>query len=114
MNFVKASLKNRQVTLTVFLLMFAFGIYSLITMPRREDPKITIPAGLVVAYFPGADITQVEDQVTSKIEEYLFSSRRSEKTRHILLPLKDLPRYMYGSGIMLGNLISSGASSVIN
>ncbi len=85
MNFVKASLKNRQVTLTVFLLMFAFGIYSLITMPRREDPKITIPAGLVVAYFPGADITQVEDQVTSKIEEYLFQFEevRKDKTYSI-------------------------------
>lgn len=85
MNFVKASLKNRQVTLTVFLMMFAFGTYSLITMPRREDPKITIPAGLVVAYFPGADITQVEDQVTSKIEEYLlqFEEVRKDKTYSI-------------------------------
>ncbi|NMB71060.1 MAG: efflux RND transporter permease subunit, partial [Bacteroidales bacterium] len=85
MNFVKASLKNRQVTITVFLMMFAFGIYSLITMPRREDPKITIPAGLVVAYFPGADVTQVEDQVTSKIEEYLFQFEevRKDKTYSI-------------------------------
>ncbi|HBZ20868.1 MAG TPA: AcrB/AcrD/AcrF family protein [Bacteroidales bacterium] len=72
MNFVKASLKNRQVTLTVLLLLFAFGVWSLINMPRREDPKITIPGGLVIAYFPGADATQVEEQVTRKLEEYLF------------------------------------------
>ncbi len=72
MNFVKASLKHRQVTFTVLLLMFAFGVWSLLNMPRREDPKITIPGGLLITYFPGADAAQVEDQVTRKLEEYLF------------------------------------------
>ncbi len=72
MNFVKASLKNRQVTLSVLLIVFAFGVNSLINMPRREDPKITIPGGLVIAYYPGALASQVEDQVTGKLEEYLF------------------------------------------
>lgn len=72
MNFVKASLKNRQVTLSVLLIVFAFGVNSLINMPRREDPKITIPGGLIVSYFPGAKAAQVEDQVTRKLEEYLF------------------------------------------
>ncbi len=72
MNFVKASLKYRQVTFSVLFLMFAFGINSLINMPRREDPRITIPGGLIIAYFPGADAARVEDQVTKKLEEYLF------------------------------------------
>lgn len=81
MNFVKASLKNRQVTLTVMLLMFAFGVYSLINMPRREDPKITVPGGLVIAYFPGADVSQVEAQVTFKLEEYLFQFEEIHKDK---------------------------------
>ncbi len=72
MNFVKASLKYKQVTLSVLLIVFAFGINSLINMPRREDPKITIPGGLVIAYYPGATAAQVEAQVTSKLEDYLF------------------------------------------
>ena len=72
MNFVKASLKYKQVTLSVLLIVFAFGINSLLNMPRREDPKITIPGGLVIAYFPGANASQVEDQVTYKLEQYLF------------------------------------------
>jgi multidrug efflux pump len=85
MNFVKASLKHRQVTFAVLLLFFAFGVYSLFNMPRREDPKIVIPAGLVVAYFPGADAAQVEDQVTHKLEEYLyqFEEVHKEKTYSI-------------------------------
>jgi multidrug efflux pump subunit AcrB len=72
MNFVKSSLKYRQVTLTILVIVFVAGIYSLLTMPRREDPKLTVPQGLVIAYFPGASSAQVEEQVTRKLEEYLF------------------------------------------
>jgi len=81
MNFVKVSLKYRQVTFTILFLIFGFGIYSLVNMPRREDPKITVPAGLVVAYYPGADAAQVEDQVTKKLEEYLFQYEEVRKDK---------------------------------
>ncbi len=81
MNFVKASLKYKQVTLSVLFLMFAMGINSLVNMPRREDPKITIPAGLVIAYFPGADAAMVEDQVTHKLEDYLFQYEEVKKDK---------------------------------
>jgi multidrug efflux pump subunit AcrB len=86
MNFVKASLKNRQVTFSVLLIVFAFGINSLINMPRREDPKIVIPGGLVIAYYPGADAAQVEDQVTRRLEDYLFKFEevRKEKTFSVI------------------------------
>ncbi|WP_332367627.1 hypothetical protein [Spirosoma telluris] len=52
MNFVQASLKYKQVTLSVLLLVFVVGVYSLLTMPRREDPKITVRQGLVLAFYP--------------------------------------------------------------
>ena len=81
MNLVKASLKYRQVTFSVLLLMFTIGIYSLINMPRREDPRITIPGGLVIAYFPGAGPAMVEDQVTRKLEEYLFQYEEVHKEK---------------------------------
>jgi multidrug efflux pump subunit AcrB/outer membrane protein TolC len=71
-NPVKASLNAPQVTLLLTAAVFAAGIYSLATMPRREDPKITIRMGLIVAYYPGATAEQVESQVTRKIEERLF------------------------------------------
>jgi len=82
MNFVKASLKYRQVTLSVLFMVFVFGVNSLLNMPRREDPKITIPGGLIIAYYPGATPEQVEDQVTKKVENYLFQFEeiRKEKT----------------------------------
>ena len=72
MNFVRTALKYKQVTLTVLLMVFAMGVYSLLTMPRREDPKLTVPQGLLIAYYPGATAAQVEEQVTKKLEQYLF------------------------------------------
>jgi len=79
MNFVKASLKHKQVTISVLLLFFIVGVNSLLNMPRREDPKITVRQGLVIAYFPGASSAQVEDQVTKKLEEYLFQFEEVRK-----------------------------------
>ncbi|MGD0340186.1 MAG: efflux RND transporter permease subunit [Bacteroidales bacterium] len=81
MNFVQASLKHKQVTLSVLLLVFAFGVNSLLNMPRREDPYITIPGGLVIAYYPGATAVQVEDQVTKKLEDYLFQFEEVKKDK---------------------------------
>lgn len=81
MNFVESSLKYKQVTISILLIMFILGIYSLLTMPRREDPKITIPTGLIVAFYPGATSEQVENQVTKKIEEYLFKFEEVRKAK---------------------------------
>jgi multidrug efflux pump subunit AcrB len=81
MNFVEATLKYKQVTLSVLLLLFAVGVNALLNMPRREDPKITIRQGLVIAYYPGANSSQVEDQVTKKIEQYLFQYAEVNKEK---------------------------------
>lgn len=82
MNPVRASLRYPQVTLVLTLMLFAVGVYTLLTMPRREDPKITIRTGLVSAVYPGATANEVESQVTRKIEERLFhfGEVRREKT----------------------------------
>jgi multidrug efflux pump subunit AcrB len=81
MNIIKASLKYKHVTLSVLLLLFAVGVDSLLNMPRREDPKITIRQGLVIASYPGANSTQVEDQVTKKLEQYLFQYEEVDKSK---------------------------------
>ena len=54
MNFIKSSLRYPAVTLTLVAMVCIAGIVSLLKMPRREDPKITIRAGLVMAFYPGA------------------------------------------------------------
>ncbi|MGQ9633683.1 MAG: efflux RND transporter permease subunit [Bryobacteraceae bacterium] len=81
MNPVKASLRYPQVTLVLTLAAVSLGVWSLLEMPRREDPKITIRAGLVIAAYPGATAEQVEKQVTEKIEERLFRFEEVRKDK---------------------------------
>jgi multidrug efflux pump subunit AcrB/outer membrane protein TolC len=81
-NPVRAALRYPQVTLVLSAMLVAAGLYSLVTMPRREDPKINIHVGIVAAVYPGATSREVEDQVTRKIEEHLFrfAEVRRDKT----------------------------------
>lgn len=81
MNFIEAGLKYKHLTLAVLLSLFALGINSLVNMPRREDPKITIRQGLVLAGFPGASSAQVEEQLTKKLEQQLFQYDEVDKTK---------------------------------
>lgn len=81
MNPVRASLRYPQVTLVLTAILFAVGVHALLTMPRREDPKITIRVGLVAALYPGATAQQVEDHVTRKIEERLFRFEEVRKAK---------------------------------
>lgn len=81
MNPVKGSLRYPQVTLVLTLAATLLGIHALMTMPRREDPKITIRTGLVIAIYPGASPEQVEKQVSEKIEERLFRFEEVRKDK---------------------------------
>ena len=87
MNLVKASLRYPQVTYFLTALVILAGIGALLQMPRREDPKIAIRRGLVFAAYPGSSANQVEEQVTKKIEQRLFTygEVRKEKTTSISL-----------------------------
>jgi multidrug efflux pump subunit AcrB len=79
MNIVEASMKHRQITLLVTCLLVAVGVYSLMHMARREDPKMTIRQGLIIMTYPGAKAIRVEEQVTKKIEAYLFRYEEVKK-----------------------------------
>ncbi len=81
MNPVRSSLRHPQVTIVLTAILFAVGVHALITMPRREDPKIVIRAGLVIAVYPGATPQQVEKQVTKKIEERIFRFEEVRKSK---------------------------------
>jgi multidrug efflux pump subunit AcrB len=72
MNPIRAALAHRQVVMVLTMLAVLVGLEALFTMSRREDPKITIRTGLVVALYPGATAAQVEDQLARKVEQRLF------------------------------------------
>src|SRR5271165_3862248 len=53
-------------------MLVASGVYALLRMPRREDPKIHVREGIVAAFYPGASAGEVENQVTQKVEQRIF------------------------------------------
>ncbi len=69
MNLTRAATTYWKVTIAGVLLVCITGVHSLLTMPRREDPKITIREAIVITLFPGADSDRVEQLVTRKVEE---------------------------------------------
>ena len=81
-NLIEAAMKYRQVTFGFTLLLALAGMWAVYSMPRMEDPHITIRQGLVLAAYPGASELEVEDQLTKQLEQQLFSYKevRKEKT----------------------------------
>ncbi len=81
MRLVQLAMKYKQVTLAVFSLFMIAGIYALLHMPRSENPEIPVKQGLVIAILPGASTTEVENQITQKLEDYLFEYKEIKKTK---------------------------------
>ena len=82
MNLIKSSLRYPVVALFFAALLFLVGMHAFTSMPKTEDPSITIRTGLILAQYPGATAEQVEKQVTKTLEKHIFKfpEVRKEKT----------------------------------
>lgn len=78
---IEWSMQHKVVALAMTAVLFLLGIYALLNMSRNEFPDFTIRQGLIIGIYPGASSTQVEDQLTKKTEEYLFSFNEVNKAK---------------------------------
>jgi multidrug efflux pump subunit AcrB len=62
-------LKKRKITILFFVMVVAVGFLSLLQLPRREEPDITVDLAIVTTTYPGAPPEKVEQTVTKKIEQ---------------------------------------------
>lgn len=81
MNFIEAAMKYWQIVLAFVLLMMILGIFGLKSMPRREYPEFTVRQGIVVGVYPGATSLEVEEQLTEKVENYIFGYEEVNKAK---------------------------------
>lgn len=65
------SVKNYQFTLVAFLAVLSLGVYSLLTMPRGEDPDFESPQFFVTVVYPGTNPVDMEQLVADKVEKRL-------------------------------------------
>ncbi|MCD8306282.1 MAG: efflux RND transporter permease subunit [Prevotella sp.] len=84
-NIVDWAMTNHRVVILIVCCLIAFGMYSLGKMNKNEFPDFTIRQGVVVAVCPGMTARETEEQVTKKLEDYIFSYKevRKEKTKSV-------------------------------
>ncbi len=70
-NTAKFFLQNKQLSLLLVITTFVFGAIAFINTPKQYDPEITLPAFRITTDFPGASASEVENLVTSEIENKL-------------------------------------------
>jgi len=73
MNLSAWALKHQQFILFAIIVLFIGGAYSYLHLGQEEDPGFTVRSMVVQAYWPGATIDQMQDQVTDKLEKKLQS-----------------------------------------
>ncbi|MDN3593686.1 efflux RND transporter permease subunit [Zunongwangia endophytica] len=91
---IKWAMHNKSFPLAVAALLVIIGILGLFKMPRNEFPDFTIRQGLLIGYYPGANSEEVEEELTTKVEEYLFSFNEVDKTKTYSYS-QDGKMYMY-------------------
>jgi multidrug efflux pump subunit AcrB len=74
-------LRYKQLIIIATGILVLFGVVALIEMPRDEFPEFQIRQGLVIGVFPGASSQQVEEQLTKKVENYLFQYDAVDKKK---------------------------------
>lgn len=82
-NMVEWAMHYRQIVIMITCCLVAFGIYGLKDMNKNEFPDFTVRQGVVVAVYPGASASDMEEQVTKPLENYIFSYKevKKEKTK---------------------------------
>ena len=81
MNLIEGAMKYRQIIIAFVVVMMALGVIGLLDMPRREFPEFTIRQGVIVGVFPGATSEEVEEQLTTVVENYIFGYEEVNKSK---------------------------------
>ena len=73
-------MRRHGLVMALFLALMAFGIWSLPRMNKDEFPQFTMRQALLVAIYPGATASEVEQQVTIPLEDYINSFEAVDKS----------------------------------
>ena len=77
--FIETVMANPKIIFLIVGMLVIFGIYGLDKMNKQEFPEFVIRQGIVAAVYPGANSEEVEQQVTTPLEEYLFTFQEVNK-----------------------------------
>ncbi len=69
MSLSAAAIKYRPIVVTGVAMLMLWGVVSVLTMPRREDPEYTVRTCAVTTVWPGVPAEKVEELITKPLEE---------------------------------------------
>ncbi len=81
MNLPQYALMHRSIILAFIVVFLVVGTFNFATMPRREDPELTIRDALIVTAWPGASATRVEELITDPIEDVIVEIAEIETVK---------------------------------
>lgn len=73
MSIYSASVKRPVTTILIFVAMIVMGLYSLVQLPVDLYPEIELPFVTVLTTYPGASSTDIESNITRRVEDALSS-----------------------------------------
>lgn len=71
MDLARFSIKNRLLIYTLTIIAIIYGFVTYEKMGKLQDPEFTIKDALVITNYPGASATEVEKEITNRLEEAL-------------------------------------------
>ena len=86
MNFPKFALNNQTIVLFGTFLLIAYGAYTWMTAPRREDPSFNVRDAWIITLWPGATAEEVETLVADPIETQLAGIKTTRKLDTVSYP----------------------------
>jgi len=78
---IEKAMRNNSVVVILAVAIIIAGIVALIRMPRNEFPTFTIRQGVIVGVYPGATSAEVEKQLTTVVENYIFGYQEVKKAK---------------------------------
>lgn len=80
--FIRTTIVYKQIVYFILFLLIATGIYGLTAINKDEFPTFEIKEGLVVGVYPGATAQEVEEQLTSPLEDLLFTFSEVDRSTY--------------------------------
>jgi multidrug efflux pump subunit AcrB len=78
---VEWAMHYRSIVILVVSCLCAFGVWGLADMRKNEFPDFTVRQGIVVAVCPGQTASEIEEQVTKPLEDYIFQYKEVKKAK---------------------------------
>jgi multidrug efflux pump subunit AcrB len=78
------AVKNYPFTLIVFLLISVIGAFTVVNMPRAEDPELNAPIFPVTVIYPGTSPEDIEELVIKPMEKALYQLEFIRRLKSII------------------------------